>query len=193
MTGPRLVQWSRFSDAFGRLFGIQGATQLNVIDDVFLTLPVEEEDLHLAFLRGWLPWGFETSSAAAVGNFSAVGFNNVPTSGKLVVVQGIQVYQQSSIGLAIGVRAFGGGQAAFPRDLRIGSAFALVPGVSGGNDNAHAVPWVTTRLWSQPAGFVPCKFVVPPNANLVVEAEANNTLVRAAFFGIQREITPQET
>lgn len=196
MGGPRLVQWSRFSDAWQRLFGVQGATALNVIDDVFLTLPSEEEQLHLAYLRGWVAWGYDSQSAAAVGNFSAVGFNNPANSGRLVVVQGLYAQSVGSLSVTNGPRVFGTAAPVFARDSRViglGFGAGRIPGVEGGTDNAHAAPWVTFRTMSVPANTqLPVPLVVAPGQALVFEGEAPNTAVRASLWGLAREITPQE-
>lgn len=188
---PRLVQWSRFSDAFQRLFGIQGSTQLNVIDDVFLTLPVEREDMHQDVLRGWTPFAGFSVRGASVGNRSSIRIGAVPN--KLVVIDGLLVFSSvAGSGANVGLLAALGGAAITtlrdPRGIAPGVTIATaVNAASVFATNVYAVPVITT-----PGVQLNVPWVVTPAADLVIENSAVNADLQVSYWGASRELTAQE-
>ncbi len=187
---PRLVQWPRFSDAFQRLFGIQGSTQLNVIDDVFLTLPVEREDAHQDILRGWTPFAGFTVRGASVGNRSSCRIGAMPN--RLVVIDGLLVYSTVNGAASIGLLpALGGAAITTLRDPR-----GIVPGVTVAVA-VNAASVFATNVYAIPAGLttptsVNVPWVVTDHADLVVEHSAVNADLQVSYWGASRELTPQE-
>lgn len=193
---PRLVQWSRFSDAFQKLFGLQGATQLSVVDDCFLTLPVEEQLLHLAYLRGWKPFSIWSNVAAVAAQ---VGFVSLTTQvGTLAVVQGFSAFSQAGatffkVGYPAG--AGGPGTAAPGRDSRLTPAAVPIrtPGVTSGQGTT-AVSVVPTVALQLPAGTYDVPFVVAgiQAQQFVIENNTVNQAFDVNIWGMYRELTDQE-
>lgn len=187
---PRLVQWSRFSDAFQRLFGIQGSTQLNVIDDVFLTLPVEREDAHQDFLRGWKPFAGFVVGGASAGNKRSCRIGATPN--RLVVIDGLLVYSTVNGAANIGLLpALGGAAITTLRDPR-----AIAPGVTTAVA-ANAASVFATNVYALPAGIstptpVNVPWVVTDQQDLVIEHAGVNADLQVSFWGASRELTPQE-
>ena len=201
MGGPRLVQWSRFSDAYQRLFGLQGSTALNVVDDVFLTLPAELEGLHLSHLRGWHPFARGLAVNAVAAQFGRIRLKNPPTSGSLVLIQGFSMYPpanaQFQTGLATNV-AGPAGTETYSRDSRdgIGAAFVQPIGIVAEN-SAGLLASGPTGYFNGVAGF-PSPFyeyqhVVAPGTDFVLECLNVNQAFTGFVFGQLREMTAQET
>lgn len=187
---PRLVQWSRFSNAFQRLFGIQGSTQLSVIDDVFLTLPVEREDMHQDVLRGWTPFAGFSVRAASVGNRSSIRIGAVPN--KLVVIDGLLIYATAAAAANVGLLpALGGAAITTLRDPR-----AIAPGVTIATA-VNAASVFATNVWAFPAIGPPgvysgIPWVITPAQDLVIENASVNLDLQVSYWGASRELTAQE-
>lgn len=214
MGGPVQVQWSRFSDAWQKLFGIQGNTRLNVIDDVFLTLPVEDEALHLSYLRGWRPFAFTATQPAVAAQFAGVQLQ--AQQGNLVVVDGFTLTgtvanQEVQLG-ARGDRPYvtaPGQQLAFPRDSRLPvesvggpGAFRcglfLTPG-TGAAQQLTTVGQACLRLVAGPPGFPTTPNYLPlvlaggsQAASFLFENNVVNLGLTVAVWGRTRELTQQE-
>ena len=208
---PRIVQWSRFSDAFTKLFGLQGASSLNVIDDVFLMLPVEPELLHLDVLRSWRPFFTVVNQAAVAGQFAGAQLQAAP--GALVVIDGFTLTgsvanQQVNIG-SITTAALAAG--AF---LGVGCRDSRLVDFSAGGVNAHRAPLGVSpvsnaaailppsgsalmRLVAGPPGFPttpnPIPFVIANGATLMFENNVLNLELTVSVWGRYRELTQQES
>lgn len=205
MGGPRVVQWSRFSDAFQRLFGLQGNTALNVVDDVFLTLPAEEDAAHLAYLRGW------TRFAASITQNGGVGVNAhvslvCPVSNLLVVVDTVYITPQLAGLIQVGVdeapeaslRGVVLDTRQAPVPLPAGGALTARVGVAAGAPAAPVITAPLARFTNTGNGDLirfDCGIVLARiNARMVVECTvsgAGNGLA-CTWVGRYRELTQQE-
>jgi hypothetical protein len=196
----RLVQWSRFSDAYQKLFGIQGQTSLNVVDDVFLVLPVEPELEHLSLLRGWRTFSRGIFSPAVAAQFSSIKVTNPAGSGVLAVIEGFSWYPgapaQAQTGFASNLTASSGQQSRDSRTFQpaganypVGALAAAAAGLSVGGNPTGYYNGVTG--FPSPAYQVP--HVITPGFDFAVECLTVNIAITATIWGKFREMTPQET
>jgi hypothetical protein len=201
MGGPRVVQWSRFSDAWTKLFGIQGSTSLNVVDDVFLTLPSEEELLHLSHLRGWKAFGIAATVPATAGESNRFRVQNPPNSGLIAVVEGFTAIPASAQTFSCGITLNGVlGTVNVPtRDSRqwvnlVGRA----PGLLYATDHAavDVFSGVYTSNLSGSAGTFPnisaIQHVITPGFDFVMQGNTINIAFTGTVWGRYREFTAQE-
>jgi len=190
---PKLVQWSRFSDAFQRLFGLQGASSLNVVDDCFLTLPVEDELLHMSFLRGWTPFAARLNAPAVAGNFGSLRIG--PAVGRLMVIERVYLFTSGTIEVRAQVAAsLGGAGGVTPEWARDSRARVVSLQTATASNVAQVIttPAVVVTIPASPAVELEDQWVLTPGFNLVVEAGVVNIALSGTFVGRYREFTLQE-
>jgi len=212
MGGPKVVQWSRFSDAYQKLFGLQGATALNVVDDVFLTLPAERENRILDPARGWVRFHASSSSAASVGNFSNISLTPVDLN-TIYIIEKVIFGSVTGGAILMGFRRSGptapGSCQAIDARQDLGSNDPT--GTTGRGPRIGQATSAATVLFPNPF-----KVTVPANGSLLVqdvdvvvgpvafgaqvgavwaltfEGGAVNQEINVAFIGSQRALTDQE-